>query len=109
MAESECVVYRWDDIPYGEAEEGEVIAVEMSAAKAARDAVALRKAFDAMRSLAAKYLVSVPRSYLVKGAPGDIDWSDPANLARYVKNVDMGRVLRAFNDPEAASGGSAGA
>lgn len=40
----------------------------------------LSKLGDEQAVLVAEVLVSVPRSWLIPGAPDEIDWSDPANL-----------------------------
>lgn len=40
----------------------------------------LSKLGDEQALLVAEVLVSVPRSWLIPGAPDEIDWSDPANL-----------------------------
>lgn len=49
-------------------------------------AIKMNELLDRRNELAAMVLVSVPREWLVKDAPDEIDWSDPENLLDYVKD-----------------------
>ena len=55
---------------------------------------------DARDALICQVLVSVPREWLIGGAPADLDWSDPASL-EWLR--DIRPLLDALSEAQAAA------
>lgn len=73
----------------------------MRASQAIRkqDADGAEKAFAAIRQTLATCVVSIPRGWLVKRAPAEIDWSDPASF-RWLQATHMQLLLTAFREAQ---------
>lgn len=53
------------------------------------DAELMQQAHDGLDSYLSKVTTYVPRDYLVKSAPEQIDWADPASM-NYIRGSKMG-------------------
>ncbi len=75
----------------------------------AKTADEVDKSTTMLEELFGKALVSVPRSWLVKSAPADIDWSVPGMFGKWLRGDHMLMLRKSFADAqdfESASGNS---
>lgn len=65
----------------------------------------LEQGFAEMQQFLARVVVSIPREWLVKSAPADVDWSDPASfdLLRAKRMNDVLKLLNEAQEPDAVS------
>lgn len=64
--------------------------------------------FDELQQMLARLVVSVPREWLVEGAPEHLDWSDPASFDWLIADriADLQQALIEARSPEVVSGNS---
>ena len=62
--------------------------------------------FDALSRLLARFVVSVPQSWLMDNAPKKLDWSDPASFdwLRTDRMADLQAAMQEARTPEESSG-----
>lgn len=86
--------------------ESKSLAVLQLRMQEAQTADAMEKAFGQIDAFLARVLVSVPRAWLVKDAPADLDWSDAESL-NWIQGKKVGALMKALGaarEPEDASG-----
>jgi hypothetical protein len=98
-------IFDWDEISYGESELISILSSELRAADRDGNTDEMRRMFRAIRELAARYLIHVPKDWLISSAPDEIDWADPDSIAKYVRQSKARDLFDALGNPQDASGG----
>lgn len=61
---------------------------------------------EVQAELVSQVLVSVPESWVIAGAPDEIDWSDPANLEEYLTQEAFSSIMQMLVGGKAAEADS---
>ena len=80
--------------------------MRLAKAQAERDIDGIEAGYANLEKSLSLVVVSVPRDWLVDGAPEDIDWSDPASF-NWLRSTGMRDLVKAFGEaqtPAEASG-----
>lgn len=64
------------------------------------DVETLEQGYETLQSYLARAVVSVPRTWLVDDAPGNLDWGDPASFD-WVRSSMMGELIRQMGEAQA--------
>jgi hypothetical protein len=97
VADEEKPVFDFDDVSWADEKAVSLARSQLRNAESLEQTVS---AFGGMEIYMSKCVVSIPRSWLVKSAPAEIDWSDPQSF-NYVKGVLFQDLMKALNEAQA--------
>lgn len=92
--------FNFDDLSWDEMKELDHIRVKQQMAAEEGDHDLLDEAASEMQEFMTKVVVSIPASWIVTSAPENVDWSDAANLGKYLKGIRFISLVEAFNEAQ---------
>ncbi len=87
--------FDFSDLSWGDDKLASEISIKTRKAQMENDVEGIREALFALEQYMAKVTVYVPREWLVKSAPADIDWSDPSSM-NYLRAPSMNMLREAM-------------
>lgn len=88
-----------ENLSWGDSEKMALLSVKAQQAQQTGDHDAMAEMFLEMRQMLSRVVEDMPRDWLVKSAPDDLDWNDPASF-QWLKSSRMARLQELMAAPE---------